>query len=71
MAMVHEGLPPDNYINPKNLSYLDKAMLKEVFKKGWFCDIKDIRKILRYDPEYDLRKGFQLTFEWYKTNRWL
>jgi nucleoside-diphosphate-sugar epimerase len=45
--------------------------LKEVFKKGWFCDIKDIRKILRYDPEYDLRKGFQLTFEWYKTNRWL
>lgn len=45
--------------------------LKEIFKKGWFCDIKEVRKILRYDPEYDLLRGFQLTFEWYKTNRWL
>jgi CBS domain-containing protein len=32
-TIVDEEKPPDNYINPKNLSYLDRAMLKEVFKK--------------------------------------
>ncbi len=32
-TIVDEKKQPDNYINSKNLSYLDKAMLKEVFKK--------------------------------------
>ncbi|MEN8246699.1 MAG: DUF294 nucleotidyltransferase-like domain-containing protein [Thermodesulfobacteriota bacterium] len=32
-TIVDEEKPPDNYINPKNFSYLDNAMLKEVFKK--------------------------------------
>ncbi len=32
-TIIDEEKPPDNYINLKNLSYLDKAMLKEVFKK--------------------------------------
>lgn len=45
--------------------------LKEIFKKCWFCDIKEVRKILNFDPEYDLNRGLQLTFEWYKTNGWL
>jgi CBS domain-containing protein len=32
-TIVDEEKPPDNYVNPQNLSYLDNAMLKEVFKK--------------------------------------
>jgi CBS domain-containing protein len=32
-AIVDEEKIPDNYINPNNLSYLDTAMLKELFKK--------------------------------------
>ncbi len=32
-TIVDEKKEPDNYINPNNLSYLDKAMLKELFKK--------------------------------------
>jgi CBS domain-containing protein len=32
-TIIDEEKPPDNYINPQNLSYLDNAMLKEVFKK--------------------------------------
>ena len=32
-TIVDEEKEPDNYINPNNLSYLDKAMLKELFKK--------------------------------------
>lgn len=32
-TIVDEERQPDNYINPNNLSYLDKAMLKELFKK--------------------------------------
>jgi CBS domain-containing protein len=32
-TIIDEEKQPDNYINPSNLSYLDTAMLKEVFKK--------------------------------------
>ena len=32
-TIADEEREPDNYINMKNLSYLDKAMLKEIFKK--------------------------------------
>jgi CBS domain-containing protein len=32
-TITDEKKQPDNYINPTNLSYLDTAMLKEVFKK--------------------------------------
>ena len=32
-TIIDEEKPPDNYINPNNLSYLDTAMLKEIFKK--------------------------------------
>jgi CBS domain-containing protein len=32
-TIIDEEKQPDNYINPNNLSYLDRAMLKEVFKK--------------------------------------
>jgi len=41
-TIVDEEKQPDNYINPNNLSYLDKAMLKEVFKK-----IEQFQKNLR------------------------
>jgi len=32
-TIIDEEKPPDNFINPQNLSYLDNAMLKEVLKK--------------------------------------
>jgi CBS domain-containing protein len=32
-TIIDEEKQPDNYINASNLSYLDKTMLKEVFKK--------------------------------------
>ena len=32
-TIIDEEKQPDNYINPKNLSYLDRAMLKELLKK--------------------------------------
>ena len=31
--IVDEEKAPDNYVNEKNLSYLDKAMLIEIFRK--------------------------------------
>jgi CBS domain-containing protein len=30
-AIIEEGLPPDNYINPKELSGLEQRLLKEIF----------------------------------------
>jgi CBS domain-containing protein len=32
-TIIDEEKAPDNYVNQKNLSYLDTAMLKEIFKK--------------------------------------
>ena len=43
-TIVDEERQPDNYINPQNLSYLDNAMLKEVFKK-----IEQIQQKLKSD----------------------
>jgi nucleoside-diphosphate-sugar epimerase len=45
--------------------------LKEIFKKGWICDIMNVRNVLNYEPKYNLDKGLELTINWYKTNRWL
>jgi CBS domain-containing protein len=30
-AIVDEGVPPDNYINPKDLSGIEQRLLKEIF----------------------------------------
>jgi len=32
-AIIEENGPPDNYINPKNLSRIEQTMLKEIFKR--------------------------------------
>ena len=32
-AIIDEDKPPDNYINPKNLSRIDQTMLKEIFRR--------------------------------------
>jgi CBS domain-containing protein len=32
-AIIYEKKDPDNYINPNNLSRLEKKLLKEIFKK--------------------------------------
>ena len=32
-TIIDEDKPPDNYINPKNLSRIDQTMLKEIFRR--------------------------------------
>lgn len=32
-AIIQEGAPPDNYINPKKLTRIEQTMLKEIFKR--------------------------------------
>lgn len=43
-AIIGKNLPPDNYINPRHLSSMEKKMLKEVLKK-----IKTFQAKLRID----------------------
>ncbi|CCK78276.1 DUF294 nucleotidyltransferase-like domain-containing protein [Desulfobacula toluolica] len=43
-AILGQNIKPDNYINPKHLSSIEKKMLKEVLKK-----IKAIQAKLRFD----------------------
>ena len=43
-AILAQNLKPDNYINPKDLSSIEKKMLKEVLKK-----IKALQAKLRFD----------------------
>ncbi|MEN2994047.1 MAG: putative nucleotidyltransferase substrate binding domain-containing protein [Thermodesulfovibrio sp.] len=46
---IRNNLPPDNYINPKELSKTEREILKEIFKK-----IEELQKLLfdRYNLRY-------------------
>lgn len=45
--------------------------LKEVFQKTWLCDISKTRKMLDFDPEYNLAEGLKITLRWYSEYGWI
>ncbi len=38
---------------------------------NWKCDISLTQELLNYSPEYDLRKGLEETYAWYKQAGWI
>ena len=38
---------------------------------NWKCDISLTQELLGYSPEYDLRKGLEETYAWYKQEGWI
>jgi nucleoside-diphosphate-sugar epimerase len=47
----------------------DKAL--EMIQKNWVCDITKAKAILGFDPKVSLSEGAELTFAWYKKEKWL
>ena len=48
---------------------LDK--IKEIEAPAWTCSSAKIKKELRFEPYWDLSKGFAQTAKWYRENGWL
>jgi len=51
---------------PFNLNKLNESL-----QEAWICDISKAKKVLGYEPKYDLKAGLSLTINWYKAQGWL
>lgn len=65
------GLLEKIYARSSKTPALNIEKLDELNAANWICDIKNISNDLHYLPEYDLKKGLETTFAWYKKNNWL
>ncbi|HMR17887.1 MAG TPA: NAD-dependent epimerase/dehydratase family protein [Sphingobacterium sp.] len=45
--------------------------LKELTAENWGCDVSKMKRMLGFEPRYDLDKGLRETLLWYKENNWL
>ena len=52
-------------------SLLNKDKAVEMIQKDWACDITKAKTLLGFEPGVPLPEGARLTFEWYKTEKWL
>jgi len=65
------------YIAEKVSGLLGKTALlnsdkyKDLTSKNWSCSADTTFKLLEYNPEYDLKRGIENTYEWYKTHKWI
>lgn len=48
---------------------LDKV--KEIAAPAWSCSNAKAKKMLKFEPYWELEKGFKQTAEWYRENGWL
>jgi len=55
----------------KKPALANRQKVREAAQRYWLCDVGKIEKDLRFRAEYPLRKGLELTWEWYRKNRWL
>ncbi|RKR83012.1 nucleoside-diphosphate-sugar epimerase [Mucilaginibacter gracilis] len=59
------------YARSNKTPALNIEKLSELNAVNWICDIKNVTQDLNYLPEYDLKKGLENTFAWYKKHNWL
>jgi nucleoside-diphosphate-sugar epimerase len=62
-AFLYKRSPKTPVIYPERLN--------ELTAENWGCDISKIKKVLAFEPQYDLDKGLKETLLWYKKNNWL
>jgi nucleoside-diphosphate-sugar epimerase len=48
-----------------------RQKMREAAQRYWLCDIGKIEKDLRFRAEYPLKKGLELTWQWYRKRQWL
>jgi nucleoside-diphosphate-sugar epimerase len=49
----------------------NRQKVREAAQRYWLCDVDKIENDLCFRAEYPLQKGLELTWEWYRKNRWL
>lgn len=49
----------------------NRQKVREAAQRYWVCDTSKIEHDLRFRAEYPLQKGLELTWQWYRKNRWL
>ncbi len=49
----------------------NRQKVREAAQRYWLCDVGKIENDLRFRAEYPLRKGLELTWQWYRKNKWL
>ncbi len=50
---------------------LSKGKVEEILQRNWVCDITKARTALGFEPCVPLRQGAELTYRWYKREKWL
>jgi len=55
----------------KRPALANRQKVREAAQRYWLCDVGKIENDLCFRAEYPLQKGLELTWQWYKKNRWL
>jgi nucleoside-diphosphate-sugar epimerase len=50
---------------------VNRQKVREAAQRSWLCDVGKIENDLGFRAEYPLQKGLELTWQWYRKNRWL
>lgn len=53
------------------LPLLAPDRLRDAAQVAWSCDGAKLRNRLGFSPEFDLRRGFASTYDWYRAEGWL
>jgi len=55
----------------KRPALASRQKVREAAQRYWLCDTAKIENDLCFRAEYPLQKGLELTWKWYRKNRWL
>ncbi len=55
----------------KKPSLINRGKARELVQRNWTCDITKAKTMLGFRPQFSLLEGAQLTFNWYKKEKWL
>lgn len=65
------GLMDVLYAKASTTPTLNREKIKELTAPNWACSIENLKKDLKFTPQYNLQKGLDETVKWYKLNNWL
>ncbi len=55
----------------KRPALANRQKVREAAQRYWLCDVGKIENDLCFRAEYPLQKGLELTWKWYRKNKWL
>jgi len=55
----------------KRPALTSRQKVREAAQRYWLCDVCKIDNDLRFRAEYPLQKGLELTWQWYRKNKWI